>query len=310
MFQLQQIDCELEKHSWKGRIVKIERLGDLKEGIESLHQQGLFDRDFYQEWLTGFDFEPPSSDLQARSIIVVAVPQPQIRVTFADHGGMKSLIVPPTYLYGREVDLRVMNALESVLSPQGYRIVQATLPKKQLAVRSGLGAYGKNNICYVDGMGSFHRLTAFFSDLPCAEDFWQPPVMMTLCENCSACQRSCPSGAIGEDRFLLHAERCVTFLNEKTWEKPFPEWVETAWHNSLVGCMRCQRACPQDKEYWDWVEQGAKFSPSETELLLQGVPAEKLPDAVRQKLEQFDMIGLLEVIPRNLSVFYGKSTVE
>jgi epoxyqueuosine reductase len=305
MLLRQKMDAELQKQGWKGAMVKIERLEDLKMGIETLHQQDLFDLEFYQERLAGFDFEPPKSGFQARSILVIAVPQPQIRVTFAYHSGTKPLIIPPTYLYGGEIDLQVMNVLESVLSPHGYRVVQATLPKKQLAVRSGLAAYGRNNISYVEGMGSFHRLSAFFSDLPCDEDFWRQPVMMELCEDCTACQRSCPSKAIAEDRFLLHAERCLTFLNEKSGEIPFPQWADPKWHNSLVGCMRCQRACPVDKPFCKWVEQGAEFSDSETELLLHGNPADELPDDLRAKLTRYDMLEYLEVIPRNLGVFYG-----
>lgn len=306
----QAVESELEKQGWKGRVVKVERLGDLKTGIESPLQAGLLDRNLYKEYLSGFEFEPPKSDLRTRSIIVVAVPQPQIRITFSRNGKKLNLIVPPTYLHWQQIDEQVIGVLEGVLSKRGYRIVKAKLPRKQLAVRSGLAAYGRNNISYVEGMGSFHRLTAFYSDLPCDQDFWHQPVMLEACTDCTACQRSCPSKAIATDRFLLHAERCLTYLNEKSWEVPFPEWVNPKWHNSLVGCMRCQRACPVDKAFGKWVEQGAEFSAPETELLLRGIPMDQLPSDLRAKLIQYDLLDQLEVIPRNVGVFYGKPVVE
>jgi len=37
------------------------------------------------------------------------------------------------------------------------------VPIDRLAVRGGLATYGRNNVTYVPGMGSFHRLSAFYS---------------------------------------------------------------------------------------------------------------------------------------------------
>jgi len=96
-----------------------------------------------------------------------------------------------------------------------YQIARMALPLKILAVRSELASYGKNNISYIPGMGSFYRLIAFYSDFPCQEDIWLEPQMMKHCHNCSACLDNCPTGAITSGGFLLHAERCITFHNER-----------------------------------------------------------------------------------------------
>jgi len=188
------------------------------------------------------------------------------------------------------------------------------LPVKLLAVRSGLGAYGKNNICYVPGMGSFHRLVAFYSDLPCPEDNWQELQMLERCQNCSACVRHCPTGAIPSaqlrtgtsERFLLRAERCITFHNERAGDFPFPAWLDPSWHNCLVGCLDCQRICPQNKDFLEWVEEGAEFSREETALLLEGVPLDQLPAETGRKLEQLDLIEYFDALPRNLRVFFAR----
>jgi epoxyqueuosine reductase len=295
--------CQLKERGYKGRIVSIQHLRDLQEEIEGHHRHGLFDEEFYQERLAVFDFSPPTTLPGANSLIAVAVPQPQIRVTFTWTRKPVPLIVPPTYLYWRETDKEVEDLLTETLAPAGYRVAQAALPKKLLAVHSGLGRYGRNNLCYVLGMGSFHRLVAFYSDLPCLEDRWQELRMMESCENCYACLHHCPTGAITSERFLLRAERCITFHNEKAGAVPFPTWIDPSWHNCLVGCLHCQRVCPQDRDSLEWVEAGTEFSLEETHLLLQRVTLERLPPATPKRLEQFDLVDLLDVLPRNLSVF-------
>jgi epoxyqueuosine reductase len=235
-------------------------------------------------------------------MIVVAVPQPQIQVTFVWDGEPTRLVIPPTYPE-RKTDNRVRELLAEVLEPVGYRVAEAVLPRKLLAVRSGLAAYGKNNITYVPGMGSFHGLVAVYSDLPFQEDNWREPQMMESCRDCSACLRHCPVGAITSERFLLRAERCITFHNEKPGSVPFPAWIDPSWHNCLVGCLHCQRICPQNREFLQWVEEGAGFSQEETALLLQGVALDQLPPAMAKKVEQSNMVNLLDVLPRNLAVF-------
>lgn len=58
-----------------------------------------------------------------------------------------------------------------------YQVTPAVLPKKLLAVYSGLAACGRNDVIYVRGMGSLHRLSAFYSDLPCDVDQWHELAM-------------------------------------------------------------------------------------------------------------------------------------
>jgi epoxyqueuosine reductase len=294
---------QLDEKGCKGRVVPIHRLRDLQEEIEGRHRQELFDEEFYQERLAGFEFNPPDDLLEARSLIVVAVPQPQIRFTFTRNGEVVPLVVPPTYLHWKKTDQQARDLVAGIVGAQGYRVAQGRLPEKLLAAHSGLGVYGRNNICYVKGLGSFHYPVALISDFPCPEDIWQEARMMERCQTCQACIRACPSGAITAERFLIHAERCLTFRNEKPGSVPFPAWVDPAWHNCLVGCMICQRVCPENKEVLGWVEEGAEFSQEETALLLEGVPPSQLPDALMKKLAQWDLVDLLDVLPRNLGVF-------
>ncbi len=290
----------LEQLGFGVRVVSIGRLKDLQEEFEVRHRKHQFEEGFYRERLGGFTFRPPETLPKARSLIVVAVRQPQMRFTFTRNGKPVQTIVPPTYLHWQRTDRKVADALEKILNSKGHRQTPAALPKKLLAVRSGLAAYGRNNITYFPGMGSFHRLVAFFSDLPCLEDDWQESTMMERCQSCSACVQGCPSGAITAERFLLRAERCIVLHNEEPGDMPFPAWLDPSWHNCLVGCLHCQKVCPENKDCLEWIEEGAQFTSEETDLLLQGVSLEHLPAVTVTKLERSDLVDLMDVIPRNL----------
>jgi epoxyqueuosine reductase len=169
---------------------------------------------------------------------------------------------------------------------------------KLLAVCSGMATYGKNNIAYVEGLGSFVRLKAFLSDMPADRSDGFKPQVMKECDRCKACLNECPTKAIVPDRFLIHAERCITFLNEGNEE--FPEWVDPAWHNSLIGCMKCQLVCPVNKLLIKWVEEGEDFNETETELILNGAPLDRIPPATAHKLNRGYMVEYMDVLPRNL----------
>jgi epoxyqueuosine reductase len=295
----EQLFSQLAEAGYRGRIVPIERLHDLREDLEVHYQQALIDPELYQTYLAGFSFEPPETLPGAKSIVIVAVPEPRIQIAFAHNGERLPVILPPTYPE-RETDRRVGAILAGALAPGGYRVVRAVLPKKLLAVRSGLAAYGKNNIAYVPGMGSFCGLVTVFSDLPAPEGAWREAEMMEACSSCVACRRHCPTGAIDSERFLLHAEQCLTFHNEKPGDVPFPAWIDPSWHNSLVGCMHCQRVCPMNREVWPWVEEGVEFSPEETGLILEGVPLAQLPDSMLVKMRRYYLDAYAPSLARNL----------
>lgn len=296
----EELISQLEERGYQGRIVSIDHVGELRQEIEGRREQGLFDEEFYRNWLTRFVFEPPESLPEAKSLIVVSVPQPAHRIVFTWNGESRPFLIPPTYVGYNDTKRHVEKLLAEAVEPQRHGVERAKLPEKLLAVRSGLAAYGRNNISYVPGMGSFQEPVAFFSDLPCGDDTWQEARMMEACENCTACLRSCPTGAIASDRFLLHAERCITFHNEQPGDVAFPEWMDPKWHNSLVGCMLCQKVCPQNKEFVNWVEDGPQFSEEETALVLKGVPLDQLPAETAAKWKDLGLDEDYDIYPRNL----------
>jgi epoxyqueuosine reductase len=296
----QELLSRLRERGYEGRIVSAGHLPELQEGIEGPRSDGLLDEKLYQEYLAGLEFDQPDTLPNARSLVVVAIPNPPTRITFIWQGEPVPALMPPTYLHSQEIDQEVEDLLSDVLDEAGYRVVRANVPKKLLSVRSGLGRYGRNNVSYVPNMGSFHRLVVFHSDLPCTEEEWSEPQMLERCEACKACLRGCPTEAISMERFLVQAERCLTFHNEKPGDVPFPSWIDPSAHNSLVGCLHCQKVCPENKGVVEWIEDGEEFSEDETAEILEGLPRERLSASVLEKLQRDTLMDDLEILPRNL----------
>ena len=155
---------ELAKEGYQCKIVSSDHIHDLQAEIESKYHQGLFDEEFFNEELKGFDFKIADSYADSKSLIIVAAPQSHVRVTFHRQGEAHQCIIPATYSY--ETDRHIQGLLEHLLKPAGFQVNRANLPCKLLAVHSGLAQYGKNNITYVNDLGSYHRLVAFISDFP------------------------------------------------------------------------------------------------------------------------------------------------
>ena len=109
-----------------------------------------------------------------------------------------------------------------------------------------------------------------------------------------------PTGAISRDRFLLHAEDCLTYHNESSTE--FPDWVQPSWHHCLIGCMRCQSKCPENQAVWEWFDDRIEFSEQETACLVGGLPWDQLPLETATKLGSLGLNEDYQILCRNLSM--------
>jgi len=293
----------LEKHGLYASVVSVNHLDELGAEIRSLHDRRLLDDAIFNYTGTKNPYHTPRLPKNmpgAKSIIVVATPQPILRTTFHRAGKEYKLEVPPTYWDTLRIIKRARDALKRAFLPCKYRFLYARLPQKLLSVRSGLAMYGRTNITYIPKFGSFYRPTAFYSDYESPVDYWQEKKALPSCDKCKACQKACPTGAIQSDRFLIKAHLCLTYLNEKNSKIHFPSGVKDSAHNTLIGCLRCQKACPYDKDVRLWYEDRLEFSEQETDYLLKG----KFSGAKAKKIEtKLKRLGLdLSSFPRNLKV--------
>lgn len=300
---------EILIHGDKFQILPIERLKDLKNDIDDF--QNSEDLNGFQKFITSnlYQFELPNADFAIRSIIIIASPTPSSAKVLFNWQGKEFLTtsLARSYTHKENAPTATKQYLTELLEPRGYHIkVAERLPYKRLAVRSGLAEYGRNNICYVDGMGSFLTLVAYFSDLPCTEDHWHEIRQMDNCRKCTACLRKCPTGAILKERFLINNERCLSFFNENPAD--FPEWLPKSAHHCVYDCLLCQNICPKNRDYLNNVIGPIEFNEEETNLLLSGRPMEAFPTALKEKVLFLGMDEWISAIPRNIRVLLEQSS--
>lgn len=271
-------------HGDKLKIISVERLKDLKNEI------GIFsnteDLNGFQKWIVGniYDFDVPTADFEVKSVILVANPHPSYaKVEFERKGRtyhFKSLVMSDfssTEKYLKELLASIDHHMQPVWK----------LPFKRLAAQTGLAAYGRNNICYVEGMGSFFSFAGYFSDIECNADDWQEMSHAEECANCRVCINNCPTGAIREERFLIDNERCLSYFNENPGA--IPDWIPQSAHHCLYDCLKCQIICPINKKYVNNIMDTVIFNEEETEQLLVGSPMETFTPALMQKAK---LLGL------------------
>lgn len=299
---IESLKNEVATHGDKAAVFPVYRLREIQQDLEDLKSSVQLNN--FQQYILSnlYNLNVLDTGFEVRSVIITASPSPTaIELLFTYQSTRIPMTLVASYMGKDRVPLRVEGYLNAFLNPQGYHVFYASqLPRKRIAVRSGLAQYGRNNICFVEGMGSFLNLTPFFSDIPCEEDPWRGVHQMELCHTCQACLRSCPTGAILPERFLIDNERCLPYFNEAGREWNFPDWIDASVHHTLYGCLRCQTICPANKPYLNTITGQAEFSEEETAMLLEGQPFENFPESLRKKVQAFEMTEYLGALPRNM----------
>lgn len=268
-------------------------------------ESGELDADFCRdelEFLFGTDDVGPLP-----TVLMVAMPRPAHRVGFDLGDGRLDALLPPTYLRYRATFEDLRQDLTAHGLP-GARVELLTAPLKTVAGMLGLIRYGRNNISYAEGIGSYVQLCGFLTDAPLPADQGargEGPELLAECADCTICQSACPTEAIAADRVLLHAERCITLANENPGE--WPDSIPRRSHHCLVGCLACQRACPVNPKL-RIEDTGVCFSAAETRSLLDcdGSPGRNAESGIRTKLAWLGQPGLEPVLGRNLRALLDK----
>ncbi len=289
--------------------VPVGRLEDLRKDFLELAEAGTIDS--FQRWIAEniFNYGLPRTVFTPRTIVVVAAPVPPWAEIVIEWKGRRT--EARSLVWGYEgkgnATANAARALEEMLSASGYGRAEAPrVPLKRLAVRSGLARYGRNNVTYVEGMGSYLELSASVTDMPCPEDWWPKPRLLDACEGCGACVRACPTGALREDAFVVDTSRCLSRWNEEAGD--FPAWMPPSAHHTPYDCLRCTERCPANAKRMGEVAGPVVFSEAETEALLSGAAIESLDPGLREKVVWLGLDHWWPAIPRNIRALIDAST--
>lgn len=281
----------------------IKLLDDVRSEFRKRREAGEIEAGFYRENLDIFTYLEGVPLENPRSIILVAIPAPAYILTFIVGNKRVEAILPPTYVRYRKIFADVRDDLAKALSSSGFRVELLNAPLKALGNRLGLLSYGRNNVGYIVGLGSYFQLVGLVSDMPSDEDRLPPDPeerLLPKCRECRICATACPTGAIDRERILLHAEKCYTLFSESS--RPIPESLKPPSPRCIIGCLRCQELCPENKGLLRPENAALSFDAEETEAFLGMKPAADGPafDRARAKFQELGLTEGLLVFRRNL----------
>jgi epoxyqueuosine reductase len=293
--------------SYRYSTLPVSRFRELQAEYEKMLAGQLYSRaKIFRDDVAKLSFRIPSDFAAAKSVIVVAAFAKSMYVKFTLDGAQFNLLVPPQY-YADDMNAAKLRGIvqKEIIKNTSNRIVDISdsLPLKLLAARSGLGQYGKNNLIFVSGMGSYNLLYAFLTDYAFPQDNWTEMYILGRCQRCDRCTRGCPTSCFSWGRFPIDIDRCVTLYNEG--HGPFPSWMTRGAHSALMGCLRCQEICPEDGGYAQLSGMLEDVSEDETRKILKGIGDDDLLKSLQRKLRQFRGAASKEALPiltRNLSV--------
>jgi epoxyqueuosine reductase len=127
----------------------------------------------------------------------------------------------------------LLKKLAGLLPSHTYKILADSpfLDERALAVKAGLGFYGKNGLVIAPGLGSFFNIGCMLTDLVLPIT---PPQAYEGCpEGCLRCLEACP--------VQFKKSRCISYLTQK---ECLNEEEKTLIRGQLYGCDLCQTVCP------------------------------------------------------------------
>jgi len=293
----------LAEEGVRARVLPVERLDEAARRVSAALTEAALPSPVAEDVGGDVAFVLPQAPRPWRSVVVFALARPLTRATLVWRGAAHTVPVPPHYAGYAAVPRAVAARIDELLRPAGLAAAHCEPPLKTLAAGAGLARYGRNNIAYVDGLGSWLQLGACVTDAPPPDDAeWGPPQLVERCASCTACVRACPTAAIGGGRFLLHTERCLTYHNES--RAPLPDWLDPEVHHTAVGCLRCQAACPENHRVGLDEAEPEAFDEAETTAILAAEQSEEewagLESSTCEKLTRYGLDYAPAVVARNL----------
>jgi len=163
---------------------------------------------------------------------------------------------------GYSHDTLVLLGLAQYVRNLGYQAVATmndTALAIPLAIKAGLGEYGRHGLLITKEFGPRVRIGKIFTDLPLEPDSPSAFGVREFCELCRRCSDACPVNAIpdGPPSDEVHNRSNITGVKKWTVDA---EPCFQFWSNQNSDCSICVRVCPYNRDFsktmaraWRWL---------------------------------------------------------
>lgn len=172
---------------------------------------------------------------------------------------------------------------------------------KPLAVRCGLGKFGRNGLVSVGKYGTRVCIQAIALNASIEVHDTCEKQLSSMCLHCGACVKVCPVHALdGSGR--VDITRCLRAQPES---EAFPEEMRRHLGSSILGCDLCQRVCPRNASVNTVPMPSALSNALDLSALLRGQYKPLIPflgknNARRQRLTARALIAAANLDRRDL----------
>jgi epoxyqueuosine reductase len=152
---------------------------------------------------------------------------------------------------GYSHDTLVLLGLAQYLRNLGYRAVASmndTALAIPLAIKAGLGEYGRHGLLITPEYGPRVRIGKVFTDLPLAHDRPISFGVRAFCEVCRRCSNACPVGAIPDGPPSAEVHNRSNIVGVRKWTVD-AEPCFRFWSNQNSDCSICVRVCPYNRDF-------------------------------------------------------------
>lgn len=211
--------------AYKYRTFSVDHIAEVKEWFDKLKNESkISDNKTFRSYIDGFVFNPETIMPGAKSVIIISLPQTVLSLLINYKNKQYEILIPSGYSDDgiKMADVKDQIMKDIVKDPSKKLVERVRLPLKTISVKSGLAEYGKNNITYVDGYGSYHQLIGFYTD-QVLEDNWGQLKLLRDCKGCSICINNCPTKCFRDDNFVIDIGKCIPLYNELP--DPIPSWM-------------------------------------------------------------------------------------
>ena len=140
--------------------------------------------------------------------------------------------------------IRKMQPIAEMLERNGFsaKIFADTgiLNERLLSVLCGIAFVGRNHMAISPKFGSYFFLGYVLTDCEIKSD----KKMGKMCQNCGACEKACPLGALKGD---FCEEKCLSYITQKKGELKEEEKQAMILAKTVWGCDICQEVCPHNR---------------------------------------------------------------